>query len=222
MRRTDDTTAKHRAILETAARLICKKGYEGTSIQEIADACGLTKAGLYHHIESKEQLLIEIMNYGMDVFEERVLSKVEHIPDPVERLKACMARNIKLVTRGWSKEVTIILHEHDTLTGKAQAQINARKKRYVRFLEQSFAEAVAQKRIRPIDPTIAAFAFLGMVLWIYKWFKPGGKRTDDEIASGMVDLLFTGLGPLRTRLQRAEGRGSSESRGTGGKYHGEA
>ena len=68
MRRTDDTTAKHRAILEAAARLICKQGYEGTSIQEIADACGLTKAGLYHHIESKEQLLVEIMNYGMDVF----------------------------------------------------------------------------------------------------------------------------------------------------------
>ena len=100
VRRTDDTTAKHRAILETAARLICKRGYEGTSIQEIADACGLTKAGLYHHIESKEQLLVEIMNYGMDVFEERVLSEVEHIPDPVERLKACMAKNIQLVTRG--------------------------------------------------------------------------------------------------------------------------
>ena len=73
---------------------IREKGYEGTSVQEIADACGLTKAGLYHHIQSKEQLLIEIMNYGMDVFEERVLSEVEHIADPVERLKACMARNI--------------------------------------------------------------------------------------------------------------------------------
>ena len=173
MRRTDDTTAKHRAILETAARLICKKGYEGTSIQEIADACGLTKAGLYHHIESKEQLHVEIMNYGMDVFEERVLSEVEHIPDPVERLKACMA----------------------TLHGQARAQINARKKRYVRFLESSFAEAVEKGMIRPVDPTVAAFSFLGMVLWIYKWFKPGGKRADDEVAAGMVDLLFTGLVP---------------------------
>ena len=117
------------------------------------------------------------------------------LPDPVERLKACMARNIKLVTRGWSKEVTIILHEHDTLTGKAQAHINARKTRYVRFLESSFAEAVEKGLIRPVDPTVAAFSFLGMVLWIYKWFKPGGKRTDDEIAAGMVDLLFTGLQP---------------------------
>jgi len=191
----NDQKSRHRAILETAARVICEKGYEGASIQDIAEACALTKAGLYHHIRSKEHLLLEIMNYGMDVFEERVLSEVEHVPDPVERLKACMARNIKLVTRGWSKEVTIILHEHDTLTGKAQAQINARKKRYVRFLESSFAEAVEKGQIRQVDPTVAAFAFLGMVLWIYKWFKPGGKRTDDEIAVGMVDLLFTGLAP---------------------------
>jgi AcrR family transcriptional regulator len=182
-------------VLETAARLIREQGYEAASVQDIAAACGLTKAGLYYYIRSKEDLLLEIMSYGMDIFEERVLLPVLAIADPVERLKACMARNIRLVTRGWSKEVTIILHEHDTLTGKAQAHINARKKRYVRFLETSFAEAVDRKLIRPVDPTVAAFAFLGMVLWIYKWFKPGGKRTDDEISAGMVDLLFTGLQP---------------------------
>src|SRR6185436_9846891 len=103
--------AINRAILETAARVICAKGYERASIQEIADACELTKAGLYHHIESKENLLAEIMSYGMDLFEEQVLSQVSSIVDPVERLRACMDRNIKLVTRGWSREITIILHE---------------------------------------------------------------------------------------------------------------
>ncbi len=88
------------AILETAARLICEKGYEGTSIQDIADASGLTKAGLYHHIRSKEHLLLEIQNYGMDVFEEGVLKAVMPIPDPLERLKACMAKNILHGHRG--------------------------------------------------------------------------------------------------------------------------
>ena len=91
------------------------------------------------------------MNYGMDVFEERVLLPVLHIADPVERLKACMEKNIHLVTEGWSKEVTIILHEHETLTGDARAQINARKKRYVRFLESSFAEAVREGPIRTVE-----------------------------------------------------------------------
>jgi TetR/AcrR family transcriptional regulator, cholesterol catabolism regulator len=189
----DDTKGRHHAILETAARVICEKGYEGASIQDIAEACGLTKAGLYHHIRSKEHLLLEIMNYGMDVFEEQVLSQVLPIPDPLERLKACMEKNILLVTHGWSKEVTIILHEHATLTGDARAQINARKKRYVRFLENSFAEAVRDGQIRPVNPTVAAFAFLGMVLWIYKWFRPDGAIDAPTLVREMQDLLFGSL-----------------------------
>ena len=184
---------RYRGILETAARLICERGYDATSMQDIAAACRLTKAGLYHHVQSKEQLLLAIMTYGMDVFEERVLSKVLDVVDPVERLRRCMRLNIDLVTRGWSKEVTIILHEHATLHGEAREYIDGRKKRYVRFLEDSFADAVKQGRIRPVQPTVAAFAFLGMVLWIYKWFQPDGRLSDEQVADGMIDLLFTGL-----------------------------
>jgi AcrR family transcriptional regulator len=190
---TESAKERHRKILETAARLICEKGYEGASIQDIADACSLTKAGLYHHIRSKEHLLLEIQNYGMDVFEEQVLSQVVAIADPVERLRACMDKNILLVTQGWSKEVTIILHEHATLTGDARSQINSRKKRYVRFLESSFAEAIRSGRIRPVNPTVAAFSFLGMVLWIYKWFRPDGTITPDGLSQDMQDLFFGGL-----------------------------
>jgi AcrR family transcriptional regulator len=191
--RRPDEGERYRTILETAARLICERGYEATSMQEIAAACRMTKAGLYHHIQNKEQLLFAIMNYGMDVFEEQVLSRVQDIADPLERLRACMRHNILLVTRGWSKEVIIILHEHATLTGEARAFIDARKKKYVDFLEESFAQAVAQGRIRPVDPTIGAFSLLGMVLWVYKWFKPDGRLTDEALADGMVDLLFPSL-----------------------------
>jgi AcrR family transcriptional regulator len=188
---------RHRKILETAARVICERGYEGASIQDIADACGLTKAGLYHYIRSKEHLLIEIMNYGMDVFEEQVLSQVVGIADPLERLRACMERNIRLVTRGWSKEITIILHEHATLTGEARAQINARKKRYVRFLETSFAEALRAGLIRPVHPKVAAFSFLGSVLWVYKWFRPDGAVPEDQLVKEMDNVFFGGLAPER-------------------------
>lgn len=192
-RKRETPEIRTRSILETAARLICAKGYAATGIQEIADACELTKAGLYHHIQSKENLLLAIMSYGMDLFEEQVLSQVVDIADPLERLKATMAKNIRLVTRGWSKEITIILHEHDTLQGPAAKQINARKKRYVRFLENSFHEATEKGLIREVNPKVAAFAFLGMVLWIYKWFTPTGELTDAQVADGMIDLLFTGL-----------------------------
>src|SRR5262249_17029603 len=153
-----------RQILERAARIICRQGFEATSMQEIAEACGLTKAGLYHHVKTKEALLLAIMHYGMDLFDELVLGRVTGIAEPLERLRATMARNVELVTQDSSKEVTIILHEHQTLTGAAQREINARKKRYVSFLEESFREAIERRQIRAVDPTLAAFSFLGIVL----------------------------------------------------------
>ena len=163
----DDAQQRYQAILESAARVICARGYDGASMQEIAEACGMTKAGLYHHIETKEKLLLAIMNYGMDLFEKQVISQVIDIADPLERLKACMVKNIKLVTSGSSKEVTIILHEHNTLTGHARKEINARKKKYVRFLEAAITEGIKRGQIRRVNPTLAAFSFLGTVLWTY-------------------------------------------------------
>jgi AcrR family transcriptional regulator len=187
--------SRYREILERAARLICQHGYEATSMQEIAESCGLTKAGLYHHIKTKEALLLAIMHYGMDLFEEMVIAKVSDITDPLARLRACMARNIALVTHDPSKEVTIILHEHQTLTGAAQREINTRKKRYVRFLEASFREAIESGQVRAADPTLAAFSFLGMVLWTYKWYRADGKLTPQQLSDGMIDLFFEGLMP---------------------------
>lgn len=186
---------RSRQILEIAAHTICEKGYEGASIQDIADACGLTKAGLYHHIRSKEHLLVEIMHYGMDLFEEQVLSQVEPIMDPLERLRTAMEKHVLMVTRDRTKEITIILHEHATLTGDELHRINARKKRYVRFLERSFSEAMATGQLRRIDPKVATFAFLGAVNWIYKWFQPDGPISDEQLVRGMQDLFFSGLNP---------------------------
>ena len=197
-----DPKDRRRQILETAARLIREKGYQATALRDIADACGLTKAGLYHHCRSKEHLLLEIMNYGMDVFEEQVLYKVMPIEDPVERLRACMHENVLLVTEGRNKEVTIILHEHDTLTGEARAQIDARKKRYVRFLETSFAEAVRKGRLRKVHPKVAAFSFLGQVLWIYKWFRADGEIPAEKLADEMVDVFFGGLETKKRRREK--------------------
>ena len=186
---------RYREILEIAARIICEKGYEGASMQQIAHACGLTKAGLYHHIRSKQHLLVEIMHYGMDIFEEQVLSQVEPITDPLERLRTAMAKNVLMVTRDRTKEITIILHEHATLTGEELARINTRKKRYVRFLERSFSEAIATGQIRRVDPKVATFAFLGAVNWIYKWFQPDGHIPEAQLVSGMQDVFFGGLEP---------------------------
>jgi len=185
--------ARQTQILETAARIFCEKGFDKASMGDIADAMRLTKAGLYHHIRSKEQLLYEIMAYGMDLFEQKVLDRVTAIDDPLERLRATFRAHVLLVTRDRPKEITVILHESNALKGRYRDRINARKKRYVRFLEKTFRELVRSGAARRVDPSLAAFAMLGMINWIYQWYRPGGRLDETALAETLSDLFLGGV-----------------------------
>jgi len=193
-RRTrQDRPTRQAQIYETAARIFCEKGFDKASMGDISSAMGLTKAGIYHHITSKDELLFGIMSYGMDLFESKVLSRVEAITDPLERLKATLRGHVLLVTRDRPKEVTVILHESNALTGRYRDRINRRKRRYVRFLQKTFRELGRRGLARRIDPEIAAFVMLGMINWIYQWYRPGGRLSDEKLADALTDLLLNGV-----------------------------
>jgi len=68
-------------VYRIAAEIMCQKGYEGTSMNDIAEAAGLTKAGIYHYIRGKEDLLFEIMTYAMDNLDQRVIAPAREIAD---------------------------------------------------------------------------------------------------------------------------------------------
>jgi AcrR family transcriptional regulator len=74
-------------ICRTAAQIILEQGYDATSVNDIARALGMTKAGLYHYISSKEALLFEIMSFGMDQIEAEVVAPLAGVSDPEERLR---------------------------------------------------------------------------------------------------------------------------------------
>jgi AcrR family transcriptional regulator len=188
-----DHPTRQAQIYEVAARVFCQKGYEKTSMGDIALAMRMTKAGVYHHIESKEELLAAIIAYGMDVFERQVLDKVETIPDPLERLRATLRGHLLLVLRDRPKEVTVILHETSALPAAARAKVNVRKKRYIRFLEKTIRELVMRRIARRVDPSVAAFALLGMVNWTYQWYRPGGRLSETALADAMTDFYLNGL-----------------------------
>src|ERR1700723_4155345 len=75
-------------ILRTAARLFQQRGYDATSMNDVAASLKLSKGGLYHHFQSKDEILFEIMNHAMDITEERVLGPVRGIAKREERLGA--------------------------------------------------------------------------------------------------------------------------------------
>src|SRR5258705_3891358 len=87
-------------MYRTIAQLFRDRGFDATSVSEIARGLGLTKAGLYHHFESKESLLFEIMMFGLDKVRDEVILPVRAIHDPEERLWQLISRHARITTRG--------------------------------------------------------------------------------------------------------------------------
>ncbi len=194
MAETPESKQKLREICRIAARVFYEKGYDGASMQDIAEAVSLTKAGLYHHVGSKDRLLFEIMNYGMDILDETVLEKVKSIQDPSEKLRQTIIGHIDLVVRARDLEITVILHENRSLKGALRKKINTRKKAYIHYLEDLISQVQIQSDREPlISPALATFNLLGIINWLYQWYRPEGPITQDELAQGCVDFFFRGL-----------------------------
>ncbi len=163
-------------------------------MRDIATAVDLTKAGLYHHVGSKDRLLFEIMNYGMGILDETVVQKVVGITDPREKLRQTIIGHIDLIVRARDLEITVILHENRSLKGALRKKINARKKAYIQMLEEMIAQVQQQAGGEPlISPRLAAFALLGMINWLYQWYDPEGPIKQEEVARNYVDFFFRGL-----------------------------
>src|SRR2546422_11308555 len=111
-------------IYEVAAEVFHRKGYDNTSMSDVAMAAGLTKAGLYHHVSSKESLLYTVLDSGLDLTESYVMKPLEPIADPLDRLKTMIELHLRLVLEERNLEVTGLLHECKTLSAADQGKIN--------------------------------------------------------------------------------------------------
>jgi AcrR family transcriptional regulator len=184
-------------ILRTAARLFQQRGYDATSMNDVAAALKLSKGGLYHHFQSKDEILFEIMDHAMEITQERVINPVRDIADAEERLRALIRLHIEVVLSPRDREITVMLHENHPLPPALRKRINSRKKEYVHFLENLMAEA--QKVRHPhstkgkVSPRAAAFALLGMLNWIYQWYKPEGDLQAQNLIPQFTEIIFGGI-----------------------------
>jgi AcrR family transcriptional regulator len=180
-------------ILRTAARLFQEQGYDGTSMNDVAAALKLSKGGLYHHFQSKDEILFDLMSHAMDITEERVIAPAKMIADPEERLRTVIQRHIAVVLSEREREITVMLHENHPLSPAFRKRINARKKDYVHFLENLVAEVQRQRKSKgPVTPRAAAFALLGMINWIYQWYQPKGSLQEESLAQQYTEIFFQG------------------------------
>ncbi len=183
------TTGRARDIYRVAAEIMCQKGYDATSMNDIADAAGLTKAGIYHYIRGKEELLFEIMSYAMDVVEQGVMAPAREVEDPAERLGAIVERHAMRILEG-TGAVTILLDEMTGLTPAHRRAIKARKRAYFDFIRDTLEQVAAGGKLRAANPTVAAFGLLGMVVWISRWYRRDGKLKPETIARDCREMAL--------------------------------
>src|SRR5690348_5954694 len=182
-----------KTVFEVAAEVFHRKGYDNTSMSDVATAAGLTKAGLYHHVSSKESLLFTVLDSGLDFTESYVMKPLESIADPLDRLKTMIDLHLRLVLEERNLEVTGLLHECKTLSPADRARIDKRKKEYVRMTTKLISDVIQKFEIQDVNPKLAAFALLGMLNWTYQWYKPSGSSSREEIVENFQHIFLQGI-----------------------------
>jgi AcrR family transcriptional regulator len=199
-------------IYRVAAQIICEKGYDATSMSDIAEAVGITKAGIYHHIPGKKDLLFRIMNFGMDSLEEQVIIPARAVADAEQRLRTIIANHVRLITSRSTPEgtnpVTIVVEEVAGLTPAHRRKIDQRKRAYVDLIRETLKQLKEEDKLSDVDVTTAAFSLLGMILWLSRWYNPDGRLSPEQVVEEITKIALGGLvrPPRSIRSQKSEAR----------------
>lgn len=179
-------------ILRCAASLFRQRGYNGTSMQDLAEAVGITKSSLYHHFPSKQALLSEILSNTVD----RVTPAVREIAGSdrpaSERLRLAVVRHVVELIRD-RDNVACFIEEGRFLAPELMSAYVAKRDRYERYFRQIVADGIATGEFRTADVRLASLAILGMCNWVARWYRSDGDLAPDEIAEHFADMAIFGL-----------------------------
>jgi TetR/AcrR family transcriptional regulator len=202
--RAADHDLKRRAMLDRSAELFAERGYARTSMAEIAEACGSSKALLYHYYENKEQLLYDLLEAHFIKLEEAVGAADAPNAKPVERLRGLVAA-LLAAYEGANALHKVQINDLSALPLPRQQELKA----YERRLVDLFAGV-----LRDINPALArgnrllkpvTMSLFGMVNWSYLWFRPDGPMSRAIYADLVTQIIVDGIaglgaaGPQRSR-----------------------
>jgi AcrR family transcriptional regulator len=190
---TQQNIGQREAIRNQAIRLFGMQGYTGTSMRDIAGAVGVLPGSLYAHIQSKEALLVEIVDEGIGRFLERVDPLVTAGGPPVDRLKAMIIAHVEVVA-DQPERSSVVFHQWRFL-GPENLPLAIRRRRdyercFVDVVEQGIADGSLKK---DLNPRIAVLTILGALNWTPEWFSPDGRLSPSEVGELMAGALLGGI-----------------------------
>ena len=193
--------AQRETILAQAAELFARQGFVGTSMNEVATACGMSKPALYHYVRDKSQLLFEIATTHVA----RLHALIEEVAagDKVNPPPADATAHVRRLIERFVLEYAGARHAHRVLTEDVKFLESADQARVLELQRQvvnSFANAIAQVRPELIAADLhkpLAMLLFGMMNWMFTWLQPDGKLSHADMAPVVADLFLGGLGAVK-------------------------
>src|SRR5438067_1415556 len=183
-------SARREELTRIAARLFAERGYQGTSLADLAGELGVRKPSLYHHIASKEDLLWAVAREGADAFH-AALDGVPGAAPPAERIRLALRAHLAVVA-GQLDIATVFVREWRYLEGERRERFLAERRRYEERIRDLFRDGVEGSELRTdLDVATAALLFLSAANWAYTWLRPDGDT--DALADRFFAALLDGM-----------------------------
>jgi AcrR family transcriptional regulator len=180
-------------LLDVATRLFAEKGFEGTSVQEIVAAAGVTKGAMYHYFSSKDDLLYEIYHRVLALQMKRLESFAGGPGTVEERLRGA-ATDVIETSLLHMDELKVFFHSLHLLPADRRATVRAERRRYHDLFRALVEEGQQAGDFRgDIPADIAVQYFLSALNLIGTWYHPGGRLRSEAVSDAYVELLFGGL-----------------------------
>jgi len=179
-------------ILRAAAGLFRQHGFNGTSMQDLAEAVGISKSSLYHHFPSKQALLSEIVESTVERVTPAVRGIAEADLPAADRLRQAVARHVVELIHDQDNVACFIEEGRFLAADYRQAHI-AKRDRYECHFRRIIEDGIRAGEFRPIDVRLAGLAVLGMCNAVASWYRPGGELEADEIAAQFGELSARSL-----------------------------
>jgi TetR/AcrR family transcriptional regulator, cholesterol catabolism regulator len=180
------------AIFAAATQLFGERGYAATTMRDIARAVGILPGSLYAHIDSKEAVLLEIIEGGVDRFNAAVETIDARNLAPETALRAAIGRHLEIVAEN-PQRTLIVFHQWRFLGDANRSRLLAKRARYEEFFVRTLRAGIATGAFDPhLDPKVTVLVILGALNWTPEWFSPAGPSTPAEIAAKIADGLLGG------------------------------
>jgi TetR/AcrR family transcriptional regulator len=178
-------------ILKTAAAAFRRRGYHGASVDEIASTLSMTKGNLYYYFKNKEDILYACHDYSLNLIL-GVMDEIraEDLPADEKLRKLIVAFVHLIIDELHSTALTLDLQ---ALSPSLLRKVIARRDRFDRGLRAIIQEGIDEGRFVPADTKLVAFAIMGAVNWIPKWFNPEGRASSEQVGRTFADFLVGGL-----------------------------